>query len=136
MSLALLQAMIILADTSVFITAVAPIVTGIIGAIFTYLGVRLNSRAKASDQIIAQQAQEYEGINLGQQFMKDALEEARVQIAGLREEMIGVKERSKKMEEDNAALAESNEEFKTKNKQLERKIKDLELQVSSLKGEQ
>lgn len=133
MILSTLISAVLLADTSIFITAIAPIVTGVVGAIFTYLGIRLNNKAKSGDQIIAQQAQEYEGINLGQQFMKDSLEEARVQIAELRVEIIALKEKVKQQEIENMEAQVANEELRLQNNSFERKIKRLENQLRELK---
>lgn len=113
------------AANDVFISAIAPIVTAIVGAVFTYLGLRLSNKAKRGDQNIASQAQQYEGMAMGQQFLKDALEDARATIVELKAENAQGKEHIEELQ----ILVELGGK---RNDKLEAQISRLEAEVEKL----
>ncbi len=124
----ILLSILLAAETNVWLTVVAPITTAVIGAISGYVALRYGQRAKQGDQVLAAQASEYEGINIGQAYMKDSLADARNQIEKLKTDI----------ETISKILATKDEEIRKMAKQnasLERKIEKLEVELETLRTE-
>ena len=112
-------------DFNTFLAAAGPILAVVISGGFTYLGVHINNKAKKKDQQLAEHAQDFEGIKTGQEFMKDALADARGQVERLKEE-------NKKLDVINEELEAQNRRLELLHISDERKIAHLEASLRNV----
>jgi chromosome segregation ATPase len=122
---------LIAADTWV---AIVPIVTMIISGVFTYIGYVFSSRAKSQDVKLAEKTQEFDGIKIGQEFVKDALADARMQITELKAQYATLKAEYDASEIALEKATREAERLTIELKSAERKINSLEKKVEQLKA--